>query len=100
MDYICRAGEKAQLIPPEKHPPCILGISWQDKLINADVLSRTGLPTMYTLLRQRRLPWLGHVRPMEDGRIPKEILYGELALGRRWGEEPPAALTCDIKMSA
>ena len=20
MDYVCRAGEKAQLIPPEKHP--------------------------------------------------------------------------------
>ena len=61
----------------------ILGISWQDKVTNADVLSRPGLPTMYTLLRQRRLRWLGHVRRMEDGRIPKDILYGELALGRR-----------------
>ena len=30
----------------------ILGISWQD---NADVLSRAGLPSMYTLLRQRML---------------------------------------------
>ena len=28
-----------------------LGISWQDKVTNTDVLSRTGLPTMYTLLR-------------------------------------------------
>ena len=33
----------------------ILGISWQDKVTNADVLSRAGLPSMYTLLRQRRL---------------------------------------------
>ena len=74
----------------------ILGISWQDKVTNADVLSRAGLPTMFTLLRQRRLRWLGHVRRMEDGRIPKDILYGELALGG----EPLAALTCDIKMSA
>ena len=76
------AGEKAQLIPPEKHPPypgnILVG---QSK--NADVLSRAGLPTMYTLLRQCRLRWLGHVRRMEDGRIPKDILYGELALGRR-----------------
>ena len=61
----------------------ILGISWQDKVTNADVLSRAGLPTMYTLLRQRRLRWLGHVRRMEDGRIPKDILYDELALGKR-----------------
>ena len=61
----------------------ILGISWQDKVTNTDVLSRAGLPTMYTLLRQRRLRWLGHVRRMEDGRIPKDVLYGELASGQR-----------------
>ena len=61
----------------------ILGISWQDRVINAEVLSRAGLPTLYTLLRQRRLRWLGHVHRMDDGRIPKDILYGELASGRR-----------------
>ena len=27
--------------------------------------------------------WLGHVYRMEDGRIPKDILYGELEFGRR-----------------
>ena len=37
----------------------ILGISRQDKVTDTDVLSRAGLPTMYTLLRQRRLRWLG-----------------------------------------
>ena len=67
----------------------ILGISWQDKVTNADVLSHVRRPSMYTLLRQRTLRWLGHVRRVEDGRIPKDILYGELA-----------ALTCDIEMSA
>ena len=61
----------------------ILGISWQDKVTNTEVLSRADLPTMYTLLRQRRLRWLGHVHRMEDGRIPKDILYGELATGKR-----------------
>ena len=66
----------------------ILVISWQDKVTNADVLSRAGLPTLYTLLRQRRLRWLDHVRRMEDGRIPKDILYGELALGRRTTGRP------------
>ena len=61
----------------------ILGISWQDRVSNAEVLSRANLPSMFTLLRQRRLRWLGHVYRMEYGRIPKVILYGELASGRR-----------------
>ena len=33
----------------------ILGITWQDKVTNTEVLTRASLPTMYTLLRQRRL---------------------------------------------
>ena len=66
----------------------ILGISWLDKVTNADVLSRAGLPSMYTLLRQRRLRWLGHIRRLDDGRIPKYILNGELALGRRTTGHP------------
>ncbi|CAH1226359.1 CD209 [Branchiostoma lanceolatum] len=61
----------------------ILGISWKDKVTNTEVLSRAGLPTLFTLLRQRRLRWLGHVRRMEDGRIPKDLLYGELISGKR-----------------
>lgn len=61
----------------------ILGVTWKDKVSNSELLSRTGLPTMYTLLRQRRLRWLGHVRRMEDGRLPKDIMYGELMTGKR-----------------
>ena len=60
-----------------------MGISWQDKVPNTEVLSRAGLPSMFTLLRQRRLRWLGHVHRMPDGRIPKDLLYGELATGSR-----------------
>ena len=32
-------------------------------------------PTMFTRLKQRRLRWLGLACHMEDGRIPKDILY-------------------------
>ena len=60
---------------------CILDISQQEKASDAGVLSRAGVPSMYTLPRHHRLRWLGHVRRMEDNRIPKYILYGKLAMG-------------------
>ena len=82
MDYY--AGQESRFNTFHLRSICrILGISWLDKVTNADVLSRAGLSSMYTLLRQPRLRWVGHVRRMDDGRIPKYILYGELALGRR-----------------
>ena len=61
----------------------LLGITWQDCIANASVLSRAGMPSMFAILTQRRLRWLGHVCRMEDGRIPKDILYSELATGTR-----------------
>ena len=36
---------------------------------------------MYTLLKQHCLCWLGQVVRMADGRIPKDLLYGDLELG-------------------
>ena len=61
----------------------ILGISLNDHFTNSAVLERAGVSSMFTLLKQRRLRWLGHVSRMDDGRIPKDLLYGELASGKR-----------------
>ena len=69
----------------------ILGISWQDRESNTEVLPRAKHPSMspsqaskhVTLLRQLRLRWLGHVYRMEDGLISKDILYRDLTSGRR-----------------
>ena len=48
---------------------------------NTVVLSICELSTMFTMLRQRRLRWLGHVRRMKDGRIPKDVLLENAILG-------------------
>ena len=61
----------------------ILGIKWQDRVTNTEVLKRSKVPSMYCLLKQRRMRWLGHVTRMDDGRIPKDLLYGELVRGYR-----------------
>ena len=61
----------------------ILGITWQDKVTNKVVLEKAGIPSLYTLLKQRRMRWLGHATPIKDGRILKDLLYGELATGKR-----------------
>ena len=61
----------------------ILSITWKDRVPNNSVLERTETPSMYTLLKQRRLRWLGHVVRMDDSPFPKNLLYGELANGKR-----------------
>ena len=38
---------------------------------------------MFTLLHQCYLSWLGHIHRMEEGCIPKDLHFGELATGAR-----------------
>lgn len=57
----------------------ILGISWRDRVPNTSVLLLTGTVDMFTILRRRRLRWSGHICRQDEGRLPKNIFYGELA---------------------
>ena len=61
----------------------ILQTHWQDKVPDMEVLQRAGMKSMIAVLREKRLRWLGHVYRMDTGRIPKGLLYGELARGTR-----------------
>ena len=66
----------------------ILGTSWQDNVPNKQVLDQAGIRSVLAILSQKRLRCLGHVRRMQDGRIPKNILCGELATGSRPARRP------------
>ena len=61
----------------------ILGIKYYHRITNNEVLDRAKMDSIQSLLKQRRLRWLGHVHRMPDGRIPKDLLYGELSDGKR-----------------
>ena len=58
-------------------------LTWRDRIPNTEILDQTGSCDMYTMLRSRRLRWTGHVLRMDESRIPKVVLYGELAEGKR-----------------
>ena len=66
----------------------ILGIRWQDKVSNAEVLQNTGCQDIRITLSNRSLSWLGHVNRMPEGRLPQDILYGLLASGQRPAGRP------------
>ena len=44
----------------------ILGITWQDHVPNKNILAQVGIPSMFALLTQWNLHWLGHVSCMQD----------------------------------
>jgi len=68
------------------HTSCLrklLGIRWQDKIPDSEVLGRAKLPSVHMLLQQSQMRWTGHVCRMSDNRLPKQLLYGELSAGKR-----------------
>lgn len=61
----------------------ILGVKWEDRITNQQVLVQTSSTSMETLLLKQHLRWAGHLQRMEDNRVPKQLLYGELSYGKR-----------------
>ena len=61
----------------------ILGIKWYHRVTNVEVLARASSDSIHTHLSRRRLRWIGHVKRMDDNRIPKKIFYGEIRRGKR-----------------
>nr|VZI49109.1 unnamed protein product [Spirometra erinaceieuropaei] len=62
---------------------CILRLNWQDRIPDTEVLERTGILSIYAMLRQMQLRWSGHLVRMNDERLPKRLFYGDVATGSR-----------------
>ncbi|BHF79977.1 hypothetical protein SprV_0702310100 [Sparganum proliferum] len=61
----------------------ILRLNWQARIPDTDVLERTGILSIYAMLRQIQLRWSGHLVRMDNERLPKRLFYGEVATGSR-----------------
>ena len=61
----------------------ILGIHWSDFVTNVEVLEQAEVLSIEAMLMKSQLRWAGHVSRMEDHRLPKIVLYGELSTGHR-----------------
>lgn len=61
----------------------LLRVKWQHKVPDTDILEQSGMPSVFTMLRQSQLRWAGHITRMPDERLPKRVFYGELQHGAR-----------------
>ena len=50
----------------------ILDVTWQDHVLNEEVLKRASLPSIESILSQVQLRWAGHITRVEDVRISKQ----------------------------
>ena len=66
-----------------RHLRCLVGIKWQDKIMNNEVLQRVKMDGMEAMLMRAQLRWVGHVQRKSDNRMPKQISSSELSSGAR-----------------
>ena len=56
---------------------------WQDKVPHTEILQRSGMTSVSTMVMKAQLRWSGHVVRMPGNRFPQKIFYGELVKGKR-----------------
>ena len=66
----------------------ILGIKWTSLTPDTTVLEKSKCLSIEAQLMKNHMRWVGHTVRLQDDRIPKQLLYGELATGRRLVSKP------------
>ena len=77
----------------------ILNTTWSDYIPDTDILERTGLTSIECMTNQHRLRWVGNLVRMPDCRIPKQVFYGELSIGKRPFRKPKLRFKDSVKSS-
>ena len=66
----------------------ILGIHWITHTSDTEVLKKANTISIEAHIHRHRIRWVGHVIRLDDDRIPKQLLYGELSVGSRPQHKP------------
>ena len=61
----------------------LLRVTWRDRVPDNEVLQRAKMESIHAILMHSQLRWAGHSHRMDDFRLLKRLLYGELSTGKR-----------------
>ena len=68
------------------HQRCLrkmLHIRWEDRRTNTSVLTEVNTTSIEAMIWQNQLRWTGHCVRMPDSRLPRQVLFSQLAHGLR-----------------
>jgi hypothetical protein len=60
----------------------------RDEMSNKEIYKITNTIPISEMIRERRMRWAGHIRRMDDARLPKKLMFGEVEGGRRTRGRP------------
>ena len=61
----------------------ILHTKWQSHVSDTEVLGKTWLPSIQSMVMKSCLRWVGYIVRMDDSRLPRQLFYGEIWEGKR-----------------
>lgn len=71
LNHVFKDSTEGICLVWRKDQSSMFGIPCKDKVTNTEILATTGLPAIYTILKQRRVCWVSHVIRTDYGHIPK-----------------------------
>ncbi len=63
----------------------LCGLSLKDRVPNTQIRATCNIPPILSLIRFRRLRWLGHTGRMDDSRLPLQLLFSSMPGTGAWG---------------
>ena len=60
-------------------------------------LGKAGIQSIQSMIMKSCLRWVGHIVRMDDGRLPRQLFYGEMWEGKRRALKPKKRFKDTIK---